>query len=80
MTCDELKLEEIYGTETPAATRQSNCDSHALSCSQLHSAALSKEAIESSENCVFLANHCGAVVYWCTHSPFLASVVGVGGW
>lgn len=46
----------------------------------MHSAALSKEAIESSENCVFLANHCGAVVYWCTHSPFLASVVGVGGW
>lgn len=80
MTCDELKLEEIYGTETPAATRQSNCDSHALSCSQLLPAALSKEAIESSENCVFLANHCGAVVYWCTHSPFLASVVGVGGW
>ena len=53
--------------------------SAALSCSQLLSAALSKEAIESSENCVFLANHCGAVVYWCTHSPFLASVVGVGG-
>lgn len=37
--------------------------SAAPSCSQLLSAALSKEAIESSENCVFLANHCGAVVY-----------------
>lgn len=60
MTCDELKLEEIYGTETPAATRQSNCDSHALSCSQLLSARKPSRAAKI----VFF--WLITVVLWCT--------------
>lgn len=60
MTCDELKLEEIYGTETPAATRQSNCDSHAPSCSQLLSARKPSRAAKI----VFF--WLITVVLWCT--------------